>query len=140
MSMSMSVSGGSSTCGPLNPKTWVDSSFQEEDLCLYFGKFRVNTDNSKQTETNTSSPGSSSNVSPTKPQQSEACSYPKYEIGVENSHSVPIPLYSQDIWRGQSVNTGGKFFIFTIQALSCVGLCLLCCAYTYYVYDCLSLF
>lgn len=125
--MSMSVSGGSSTCGPLNPKTWVDSSFQEEDLCLYFGKFRVNTDNSKQPETNTSSPGSSSNVSPTKPEQSEACSYPKYEIGVENSHSVPIPLYSQDIWRGQSVNTGGKFFIFTIQALSCVGL------YVFYV-------
>lgn len=107
--MSMSISGGSSTCGPLNPKTWVDSSFQEEDLCLYFGKFRVNMDNSKQTETNTSSPGSSSNVSPNKPQQSEACSYTKSEIGVENSHSVPIPLYSQDIWRGQSVNTGGQF-------------------------------
>ncbi|XP_050371508.1 pumilio homolog 12-like [Argentina anserina] len=59
--------------------------------------------------TNTS-PGSSSNVSPTKPQQqSEAYGYPKHEIGFGNSHSVPVPLYSQDIWSGQSDNPAGQF-------------------------------
>lgn len=108
MSISMSVSGGTSPCGSLNPKK---TSFQEEDLCLYFGKFRVKMDDSK--ETNTSSPGSSSNVSPPKPQQqqSEAYCYPKHEIGFGNSHSAPVPLYSQDIWRGQSDNAAGKPFI-----------------------------
>ncbi|KAM5588897.1 pumilio [Rosa sericea] len=108
MSISTSVSGGTSPCGPLNPKkTRVDSSFQEEDLCLYFGKFRVNMDNSK--DTNSSSPVSSSDVPPTKPQQqSEAYCYPKHEIGFEKSNSVPIPLYSQDIWRGQSDNAAGQ--------------------------------
>ncbi|KAL6197717.1 hypothetical protein ACLB2K_033322 [Fragaria x ananassa] len=103
----MSVSGGTSPCGSLNPKK---TSFQEEDLCLYFGKFRVKMDDSK--ETNTSSPGSSSNVSPPKPQQqqqSEAYCYPKHEIGFGYSHSAPVPLYSPDIWRGQSDNAAGEY-------------------------------